>query len=153
MAVGLGLGRVLHIPAGHLLGPLMLSAFVNGTGLYITTSPTWLLFVAQLIVGAGLGAQFRSPSVHIFLTALKTTVSITALMLCLSAVCAYLLVRVVDQSLGGIFLMFAPGGITEMSLIALSLNLSPVVVAAHHIIRIFITVSIAAFSTRIFKRV
>lgn len=150
-AAGLGLGRFLHIPAAHLLGPLILSAVLNGTGLLATTSPTWLLFIAQLIVGTGLGAQFRSPSTAVLLTAFKTTVAITILMLLMSTLSAYLLTKITNQSMDGLFLLFAPGGVTEMSLIALSLNLSPVVVAAHHVLRIFLTVSIAAASTRYFK--
>ena len=38
------------------------------------------------------------------------------------------------------FISFAAGGVTEMSLIALSLNLSPVIVALHHLIRIFLAI-------------
>ena len=34
------------------------------------------------------------------------------------------------------------GGVTEMSLIALSLQMSPIIVAAHHMIRIIATVII-----------
>lgn len=38
------------------------------------------------------------------------------------------------------FISFAAGGVAEMSLIALSLNLSPVIVALHHLIRIFLAI-------------
>ena len=46
------------------------------------------------------------------------------------------------------FLSFAPGGVSEMGLIALSLGISPVMVAAHHMLRIFFTVFIAGIVTR-----
>ena len=35
---------------------------------------------------------------------------------------------------------FAPGGVTEMALVALSLQASPAFVTLHHIVRILITV-------------
>ena len=35
---------------------------------------------------------------------------------------------------------FAPGGVTEMSLIALSLSANPAVVTLHHLYRIILTV-------------
>ena len=41
-----------------------------------------------------------------------------------------------------LFISFAPGGVTEMSLIALSVASSPALVSAHHIFRIIITVSL-----------
>ena len=41
-----------------------------------------------------------------------------------------------------LFISFAPGGVTEMSLIALSVASSPALVSAHHIFRIITTVSL-----------
>jgi uncharacterized membrane protein AbrB (regulator of aidB expression) len=38
------------------------------------------------------------------------------------------------------FVSFAAGGLAEMSLIALSLNFNPIVVAIHHLVRITLTI-------------
>ena len=51
-----------------------------------------------------------------------------------------------------LFISFAPGGVTEMGLIALSLGVSPVVVACHHLFRIFVTVSVAGMIARRVRR-
>jgi uncharacterized membrane protein AbrB (regulator of aidB expression) len=51
----------------------------------------------------------------------------------------------VGLPIAAVFLAFAPGGITEMSLIALSLHVSVVFVALHHVIRIVLAISIARF--------
>jgi uncharacterized membrane protein AbrB (regulator of aidB expression) len=40
----------------------------------------------------------------------------------------------------GIFLAFAPGGVAEMSLIALALSIDAALVATHHLVRIFLIV-------------
>ena len=53
-----------------------------------------------------------------------------------------------NVDLNSLILSFAPGGVTEMGLIALSLSLSPIVVTVHHVVRIFLTVFVAAVSTR-----
>jgi uncharacterized membrane protein AbrB (regulator of aidB expression) len=41
---------------------------------------------------------------------------------------------------GVMFVSFAAGGLAEMSLIALSLNFNPIVVAIHHLVRITLTI-------------
>ena len=47
-----------------------------------------------------------------------------------------------------VFLAFAPGGLAEMGLIALSLQMSVVYVTAHHVLRIVLSVLIAQFLSR-----
>ena len=75
-------------------------------------------------------------------------------MLLLSAAIALLLVQYLPADYGSLFVSFAAGGLAEMSLIALSLNFNPVVVALHHLARIFLTIWIGNFlSRRVFKLV
>ena len=149
--IGLCLGRILHVPAAHLLGPVLVSAVAHGGGFVDLSSPTWLLFLAQLIVGAGLGTQFSGAGGRSFRRVLITTILATCAMLILSAVIAIVFSHWSDLGRDALFLSLAPGGVTEMGLIALSLGISPVMVAAHHVFRIFLTVSIAAASTRLFR--
>ena len=61
-------------------------------------------------------------------------------MLCLAGGIAALLLPYVPADFGALFVSFAAGGLAEMSLIALSLNFNPVVVALHHLARILLTV-------------
>src|SRR3546814_9376692 len=49
----------------------------------------------------------------------------------------------------GIFLAFAPGGVAEMSLIALALSLDAALVATHHIVRILLIVVITPLLFRL----
>lgn len=146
--VGLTIARGLHLPAGHLMGPLVLSAVLHGSGIVSTSSPEWLLFLAQLFVGVGLGAQFSGAGEVRFPSILRVAVAITVMMLGLSAIAALVMTRLTGFSFDLLFLSFAPGGVSEMGLIALSISLSPMIVAAHHVYRIFLTVLIATLSTR-----
>ena len=52
------------------------------------------------------------------------------------------------EPLAAAFLAFAPGGLAEMSLVALSLNMSVIYVTAHHVLRIVLAVSFAKLGKR-----
>lgn len=151
--IGLGVGRVLHIPAGHLLGPMLLAAIVYGSGGAEASNPTWLLFLAQLVVGVGLGTQLNGANHTTFKRIFATAVIIVAVYLTLSLLAAFTMSHYTDVGLDALFLSYTPGGVTEMGLIALSMALSPMVVSGHHVFRIFLTVGVAALSTRWFKRI
>ncbi len=64
--------------------------------------------------------------------------------------------QAVESTLGIPFsaalLAFAPGGLAEMSLIALSLDIDAAYVSSHHIVRIFMIVLAAPFVFRLFSR-
>ncbi|MBA3324853.1 MAG: AbrB family transcriptional regulator, partial [Rhodobacteraceae bacterium] len=53
------------------------------------------------------------------------------------------LAPVVDAPVAAVFLAFAPGGVAEMGLVAVSLGTEPAFVVAHHLLRIVLTVAIA----------
>ena len=66
-----------------------------------------------------------------------------AIALSLAVMAAALLAPLVREPVAAVFLAYAPGGLAEMSLIALSLHVSVVYVAAHHVARIMIAVGMA----------
>ena len=73
-------------------------------------------------------------------------------MLFLAALFATALSGWVPAEFTALFISFAAGGVAEMSLIALSLNFNPVVVALHHLVRILLTVMFGNFlARRVFK--
>ena len=146
---GLYLGRKLGIPAGHLMGPLTLAVIVSLTGLADIVVPEWLLHTAQLIVGTTLGAQFSGISRLMLRRCFKMGVITVTYMLVLGFVFASLLAPLVPADVSAMFVSFAAGGLAEMSLIALSLDLSPMIVALHHLIRIFLTIYVG---NQIFQR-
>ena len=53
-----------------------------------------------------------------------------------------------DVGMAAVFLAYAPGGLAEMSLVALSLNMSVIYVTAHHVLRIVLAVSFAKLGKR-----
>ncbi|GHH03281.1 AbrB family transcriptional regulator [Pseudodonghicola xiamenensis] len=151
--LGMWLGRRLSLPAWTIVGPMLVSAVLQGTGLWDVNGPGPLLAVAQLVVGAGLGTMFaRSTFRHIAKGFGLALISVSA-MLALGGGLSLLLTRLVPIPLETLLISFSPGGVTEMSLIALSLGADPVLVTAHHLFRILFTVLAAsAISKRLARK-
>ncbi|MEM9221909.1 MAG: AbrB family transcriptional regulator [Pseudomonadota bacterium] len=147
-ALGYVVGDTLRLPAGRLTGPLILSALTHGTGIWGTASPTWLLNVAQLVVGTGLGAMFGGATLSMLVRAVGLGLLSVGSMLALGIAFAVALAQVVPLDVEALFISYAPGGVTEMGLIALSLGVSPVIVAVHHVFRIGLTVLFAGLLNR-----
>lgn len=149
---GFHLGHWLRLPAAVMTGPLLASAGVHLAGLTEGVPPAWAIAVTQVVVGAGLGARFAGMAgAALRRGAVLAVISNTAL-LGLAWGFALALAGVVGQPVTALFLAFAPGGITEMSLIALSLQISVVFVTLHHIVRIVLSVGIARLLSRRFGR-
>ncbi|MFT5896400.1 MAG: membrane AbrB-like protein [bacterium] len=150
LLAGLGswVGQLLKLPAAHLLGPLAIAVIVSVSGLAEIHVPSWLLHLAQFIIGATLGAQFSGISGPLLRRAMGMGILAVGYMLGLGFLFAKLLEPHVPVDVSAVFICFAAGGFAEMSLIALSLDLSPVIVALHHLIRIILTLFVGkkAFS-------
>jgi membrane AbrB-like protein len=140
--VGLVIAKRVKLPASHLMGPLFLCAGLQVSGVLDLAPPPWLMHLAQFVVRVGLGAQFSGLSAGMLARGLWVGCAAVSAMLGVSFAFALALTPVVPAALPTMFLAFAPGGVTEMSLIALSLSLSPVIVAVHHLVRIICTVFI-----------
>ena len=145
-AVGIWLGRVLHLPASYMIGPMLLSAIAHGSGVLDVASPRWLLSAAQLVIGAGLGVLFAGSSVRSLTRAFGFGCISVAVMLSVAVAFAAILAPWSSLPLIALIISLAPGGVTEMGLVALSLGISPVAVTVHHLFRIVLTVSIAGWS-------
>lgn len=138
--VGMLGGKAIKLPAGVLVGPLILSAGAHFFGLTEAAPPTWFISMAQVVVGAGLGARFSGFRMAQIYRATGLAVLSVSAMLLLDAAIVVSLRTVVDIPFDVLFISFAPGGVTETALIALSLNANPVFVTTLHVFRIVITV-------------
>ena len=72
-------------------------------------------------------------------------------MLVLTVAFSVALSRVTGYPLPAVVLAFAPGGLAEMSLIALALSVDAAFVASHHIARIIMVVTLAPSIFRILR--
>jgi len=152
--VGLFVGHLTKLPVSHMIGPLLLALALSVSDVVQINIPPWLGHAAQYMVGTALGAQFSGVSRRLLMRGLGMGLLSGVYMLLLAATFAIILVQHVPADFGAMFISFAAGGLAEMSLIALSLNFNPVVVAIHHLGRILLTVYVGSYlSRRVFKLV
>lgn len=138
----------LHFPAAQMTGPVLLSAMAHGFGLVEGVPPSWLIAATQIVLGCGLGARFVGADPALLRRAAGLAVGNTLLALLIAAGFALGLHALVGVPVTGVFLAFAPGGLAEMSLIALSLQASVAYVTVHHVARIVLAVMIAKVGAR-----
>ena len=147
-AVGWFVASRLRMPAAVLSGPLLASALVHAAGLTAATSPEWAIAVTQWVMGTSLGARFAGFTRKALWLAMRLAALSVALALTLASGFAIALTGLVGEPVTAVILAFAPGGISEMSLVALSLQLSMVYVTLHHLIRILLAVIVARAGLR-----
>jgi hypothetical protein len=147
--VGVAVARVLRFPGWIITGPLVASALLHVTGMVQGVPPGWLVALTQVVLGTGLGARFVGVDPALLRRAAGLALLNGAAALLLALGFAFALHALVGEPVAAVFLAFAPGGLAEMSLIALSLNLSVIYVTAHHVARIVLAVTAAKLGSKI----
>lgn len=146
--LGVLLGKAARLPGWIITGPILASSAAHALGWVEGVPPGWLIAVTQIVVGTGLGARFVGADARVLRRGawLAAINGIVALGIALGFALA--LHAVVGEPVAAVFLAFAPGGLAEMSLIALSLEMSVIYVTAHHVARIVLAVALAKAGAR-----
>lgn len=138
--VGVWIGQVLRLPAGQLIGPLLLVGTLSVTGVVEIAAPGWLIAVAQVVLGTSLGIRFTGMTARMLLRGAGLSLLSVSAMMSVGVVLAFAAHAAGGLPADVLVISFAPGGVVEMSLIALSLAANPAFVTLHHLIRILFTV-------------
>lgn len=149
---GAPVAQRLRVPAGILVGPMLLSAGLHLAGVTEAKPPGLLVAIAQIVIGAGIGSRFaRVPVSHVMHTA-KVAAGLTLLLLSVTLLLAVGIHLLTGLSLAGLVLAYAPGGLAEMSLVALALHVDAAFVATHHIVRIMLIILFAPAAYHLWRR-
>lgn len=151
-AIGWPLAKALRIPAAALVGPTLLSAAAHLAEISDTPPPRELVNLAQLFIGTSVGCRFIGADRREVAQILGVGVGLTVIMLIITALFAVVVGAITGAAFPVAALAFAPGGLAEMSLIGLALGADVAYIATHHIVRIFLVVTIAAPVFRFLRR-
>lgn len=135
--------KAIRFPAPILVGPLALSGLVHALGIVEVSPPGWVLTMAQWIIGASLGSRFAGLQLGRLWLAMRLSVVSLAISLSIAGGFALLLAAQTGQPLASLILAYAPGGVSEMALVAISLQLSAIFVTLNHLVRIICAVIVA----------
>ena len=134
--VGAAGARLLRLPAYRIVGPMLATAAIHIAGWTESKPPYELVFIAQVVVGASVGARFAGVRLERVVRTIAASVGSTSVMLVFTFLAALVLAPLTGIPKAPIVLAFAPGGLAEMSVIALSLGIETAFVATHHVARI-----------------
>lgn len=137
---GFYMARLLRLPIPHLLGPLFLSSLCHGIGWVELPRVNEFVILAQLTIGGAIGARLSRVPVKEVIEVLKDAIANTVLLLS-----AYILAAIAASYLLGtkflsVWLAFVPGGLYEVTLLAVIFGFDVAFVAIHHTVRIILVI-------------
>ncbi len=145
---GTFLATFIRSTTALFLAPMLLSALLHGTGVTDFAIPREAGVLAQLIVGLSLGARFYGMRLRAVGGSLLWAVGACVLLVGIALVVALLMQTLTGEALISLFLAYAPGGVAEMSLIAIALHIDVAFVVLHHLTRLML---VTLFAGRIFR--
>jgi uncharacterized protein len=143
-------GRAVRLPLYFLIGPMVVSALVHAFGLSTARPPSEVVAFAQVVMGVGIGCRFQGTPLREILSVLKAAVAMTLGMVAIAILSAYGVYLATDLSFEALILAFSPGGVAEMNVISVSLNIDPVFVATHHLARLALLILVAPLFLKLF---
>lgn len=146
--IGWWLGRKAKMPAAQLLGPMILSAIVHLTGLTQSRPPSEVVALAQIAIGTSVGARFAGLDLAAVGRTFVAATGWATVLLGLTVGATGLMEVLLGMGRAPTLLVMAPGGLAEMTLIALALGIDVAFVSTLHLLRIAL---IAIFAPLIFR--
>jgi membrane AbrB-like protein len=141
--------RLIRLPAHALVGPMFLSALLHIAGVTASKPPQEVVTLAQIVIGSMIGARFTGLAFSLVLRGILLATGATALLLILAAGFGFAVTWSAGLPFASTMLAFAPGGLAEMSLIALALGIDSAYVSSHHVVRIFMIIVAAPLVFRL----
>lgn len=138
----------LKVPAASLLGPMILVGAAAALGLIHVDSPFWLKNVLQIVVGAFLGYSVDRTAIRRIRSMLKPITFATAWLILSALLIGHVLSLITQVDSVTAFLGTSPGGIAEMSAMAMSSRANVALVATLQTFRIIATTLAIPFLAR-----
>ncbi len=149
LLAGVVAGQLLRLPARFLLGPMLASALLHVSGLTDFVIPVELLNAAQLLLGMVVGCRFATASPRVVLRVLVLAVGANYILLAITFAFAFAVSAVSTYDVTALVMAYSPGGLAEMSLVALALQIEVAFVAAHHLARVVMVMAFASTAFRL----
>ncbi len=138
--IGFLVAAGLRIPAAPLVGPMAVSAALHIAGFSEARVPTLLIAMAQIVVGTTVGCRFVGFALAQVWRTLLLALGSSLIMIVFAAGTAWIAGSYGIASPAALFLALAPGGLAEMSLVALGLGIDAAFVTTMHVVRIVFVV-------------
>lgn len=142
----------LSVPGGHVIFPMIIAASVTGFTDLNTETPILFKTLAMLAFGIIMGCEVGRGPKHLYARLGLAALIYTGGAFVIAAGFALVLEQVVTESFLVLFLALAPGGIAEVSLIALALGLDAGFVALVHACRFLLIMLVGPLGLKHYSR-
>lgn len=138
LGVGLGVARLARLPAGSLLGPLIVAAGLSLAGVELMAPvPPLVLQVAYVAIGLSVGLRFTVASLRHAARILPATLALIAALVLVSAGLGLLLVPLAGVGALDAYLATTPGGLYVVLAAASTSDVDATFVLAVQVLRLF----------------
>jgi membrane AbrB-like protein len=138
LAAGVGLARLARLPAGSLLGPLVVAAALALAGVpFLAPVPAAVLQVAYAVIGLSVGLRFTTASLRHAVRILPATFGMIAVLIAVSAGLGMLLVPLAGVGALDAYLATTPGGLYAVLASASTSDVDATFVLAVQVLRLF----------------
>lgn len=128
----------IRFPGGLLFGAMLASAVLHGTGVVDVRMPWWVTNTVMIAFGAVTGSRFVGTPLRMLAHFIGAALGSFAVAAVIAALFAGALLAMLPLPTAEVMIAYAPGAVDAMMLLALALNVDPVYVGAHHLMRIFV---------------
>ena len=150
--LGMLAGQWLRLPAAPIFGPMLLSGAAHVTELVAVPPPSVLIIAAQVVIGTVLGCRFVGATLRGLGRDLALGLLSALAMLAVAIVFAAVVAGITHVDVTQAFLAFSPGGLAEMSLLALAMGQDVAYVSVLHVVRITLVIGGASAMFRLLRR-
>lgn len=133
VAIGVVSDRFEWLPARLIIVPLVFCAALHLTGVTGFVVPEQISNAVQVFIGINVGARFVGVAPRLLLQVGLVAVAVVAVQIAFAFGAALLAASYLHVSPLVLVLAYAPGGLDEMSLIAVAMGQEVVIVGFHHI--------------------
>lgn len=136
--ISLPLARHLHLPMPHLIGPLLVSSSLHIAGLIEIPRINEFIILAQITIGSSVGARLAKVPFVKLAGYLGDAVVNALIILSAYGAMAFFIASLTGIDFVNMLLAFVPGGLYEVTLLALIFGFDVAFVAFHHTIRMML---------------
>jgi membrane AbrB-like protein len=139
-AAGAWIALRLKVPAGALLGPMVLGALLHGAGVVRIAVPAPALDAAYLAIGLTIGLLYTPATVRYAVRVLPQLLASTVVLIALCCASAALLVATIHVDALTAYLATTPGGLDSVTVIAVGSGANAPLVLAVQALRILVVI-------------
>ena len=137
--LGWKIAERLHFPAPALIGPMILVGLATSLGVAGMSIPSWFRIIIQSVIGGYIGRRVDRTAIKVLSRMLPAIVFTTTWYVAMTTALGLLVASWANIDLGTAFLATAPGGVAEMTAMAISGGADVAFVATFQALRVMAT--------------